>query len=121
MKFIPFVFLTLILCACSTPEGLQKNLTVGPTPAPLTVRQISFETGSGINGPAQAVPVEGPLSMGAANQPSYEILQNNREPGPDGQPNRFFLTDDQARRLGRRKYTSGPCRNYYEGEEWWCK
>jgi hypothetical protein len=54
-------------------------------------------------------------------RPSYEALERNLSRGGDGLPNRFFYTAEQARRLGLKKYTSGPCRNYYQGEEWWCK
>lgn len=52
---------------------------------------------------------------------SDTILQENKTAGPDGKPNHFFHTPETARRAGVKKYTSGPCRNYYQGEEWWCK
>ncbi len=54
-------------------------------------------------------------------RPSFEVLRENRQAGPDGKPNQFFYTEEQARRLGIKKYASGPCKGYYEGEEWWCR
>lgn len=60
-------------------------------------------------------------SMGGQSQPSYEVLQQMKEVGPDGQRNLYFYTPEQARKMGLKKYTSGPCKGYYQGEEWWCK
>lgn len=62
-----------------------------------------------------------PRDSAESRLPSYEVLERNLARGGDGLPNRFFYTAEQARRLGLKKYTSGPCRNYYQGEEWWCK
>src|SRR5262245_28155101 len=51
---------------------------------------------------------------------SYEVLGEARSARPPANANRFFYTEEQARRLGLRKYRSGPCAGYYEGEEWAC-
>ncbi len=65
--------------------------------------------------------IEAPRTNVDSRLPSYQVLEGNLARGGDGLPNRFFYTAEQARRLGLKKYTSGPCRNYYQGEEWWCK
>jgi hypothetical protein len=76
-----------------------------------------------------APPGESPPAIRSGNQPrivqiggqSYEVLEKSEEKGPDGLPNHFFYTPEQAKRLGIQRYASGPCRNYYHCEEWFCK
>lgn len=122
MKYI--LILAALFSFCDAPAP-GSNLTVSPAPTIAPIKPQQLYPGARIRiAPTQAElgTIEpGSIESGVNNQPSYEVLHNNQAPGPDGQPNRFFLTEEQARRLGRKKYTSGPCRNYHEGEEWWCR
>ena len=67
--------------------------------------------------PSAQVSTQSIITAEPGQQSTIDLQDNNT----GKQPNRFFHTEQSARRAGRRKYTSGPCRNYYEGEEWWCK
>jgi hypothetical protein len=106
----------LLVSGCDVPPAPQNNLLAGPTPTPLTVRQLNDAP------PIQLGNSEGSGTVGGSpSRPSNEVLENNEAPGPDGLPNRFFYTPEQARQLGLKRYASGPCKGYYRGEEWWCK
>lgn len=54
------------------------------------------------------------------SQPSYDVLEKMDTKASDGRRNLYFHTPESAQKAGVKKYTSGPCKGYYQGEEWWC-
>src|SRR5262249_35692934 len=100
MKLICLFLELLLFTACSSPLSLQDSQKVGPAldaPAPSPTPLFNNATPSNPAGNEE-------------HRLSYDILRDNKVPGPDGLPNRFFHTEDTARRASVKKYTSGPCR-----------
>lgn len=115
IKFCICLFLAFVACLWI---GSNTASVVTSLPLPLKASiPVSVEEYTGQE-PAAPAPAQEPAG---ATVTSDEFLRENIKPGPDGQPNRFFHTPETARRAGVKKYTSGKCRNYYQGEEWFCK
>jgi hypothetical protein len=129
------VIIILVVCAASLlamPQLKQRFISgsaagTTPTNAEQTVPDREYPATSGRASrrsfDSSQPQIVDPVYNGAGQQaqPSYEVLQQMKDVGPDGQRNLYFYTEEQARRMGLKKYTSGPCKGYYQGEEWWCR
>src|SRR5262245_14239623 len=111
MKLICLFLGLLLVASCGSPLLLEDSQKVGPA--------LDASEPSPTPSPNNVTPSN--PAGNVEHRLSYDILKDNKVPGPDGMPNHFFHTEDTARKANMTKYTSGQCRNYYQGEEWACQ
>ena len=84
-------------------------------------RLVNLIPTSPAGAPSGAASVTNGLDSAGRARKSYEILAEGSKGTPQpANANKFFFTEEQARRMGLKKYRSGPCAGSYEGEECAC-